>query len=213
MSNPVQQLIDFATRFEPKDGYWGPESLVDILAEDPEALNEFRAIFDGANAEQLDDLEDQEKYGWIVAGAADELDLLPDDPRLFKSADELAGLEESEMLGELGAACIVNDVNAVQYLSERIDVNQVDHHGQLPLGYAVGNNHLECTKALLANGADPNRAGNFRNTAMHICATTIASQSVWKLLLKHGGIPESKNDDGKTAIQLVKETGRSHWLA
>lgn len=213
MPNPVQQLIDFAKRFEPKLGYWGPETLVDILVENSQAISEFRAIFDGAKAEQLDDLEGQEKYGWIVAGAADELDLLPDDPRLFKTADELAGLKGAEILGALGSACIVNDLNAVQYLSGRIDVNQMDHHGQLPLSYAVGNNHLECAKALLANGADPNRTGSRGNTAMHTCATTIASRLIWDLLIKHGGTPESKNEDGQTAIELLKETGRPNWLA
>jgi len=213
MSDTIQQLVTFAKLLEPARGYFGPETLVDLLEQDSSALNSFRSLFDGVTAEQLDHLEDQEEYGWIIAGAADELDLLPDDPRLFKTDSELAGIPAGELLGELCSACIVNDVNAVENLANRIDVNQLDHNKQLALGYAVGNNHVECVKTLLANGADPNCIQNWGNTTMHDCASTVSSKQIWQLLIQHGGNPDSQNDEGKTAIDLLRETGRSDWMA
>lgn len=174
------------------------------------SLREFRSIFDGVAAEQLDNLEDDEEYGWIVAGAADELHLLPDDPRLFKSDSQLAEIPEDKLIDELGSACICNDVHAVDYLAKRVDVNTLDHHKQLPIGYAVGNNHIECVQALLIHGADPNRVQNWGVTAMHDAIGS--SKPIWQLPVANGGDPKAKNDDGQTAIELLLEVGNSDWM-
>jgi hypothetical protein len=213
MSDPIQRLVAFAKRLEPSGGYFGPETLVDQLYQNSHALAEFRSLFDGVTAEQLDPLEDQEEYGWIIAGAADELDLLPDDPRLFKSEDQLAAIPDDKLIGELRSACILNDVRATEYIARRVNVNQLDHNKQLPIAYAVGNNNFECVKLLLGHGADPNCVQNWGNTTMHICASTASSKEIWQLLIAHGGNPESQNDDGKSARQLLQDTGRSDWMA
>ena len=138
-TDPVQQLIAFAKQLEPEGGYFGPGTLVDILDQDIAAMNSFRAMFKGVRAEELDllDHDDNVELGWIIGGAADELDLLPDDPRLFKSDDELAVMKPLERQSELCSACIVNDVNAVAYLAPRTDVNRLDHNTQLALSYGV----------------------------------------------------------------------------
>ena len=213
MPDPIRRLLDIAKEHEPSGGYFGPETLVDILEQNSSAMEAFRAVFEGVRAEQLDDLEDQPEYGWIIAGAADELDLLPDDPRLFKSNNDLVALPDDEVLGELRSACILNDVNAVETLSKRVDVNQLDHHNQLALGYAVGNNHIDCVRILLENGADPNCVGNCGNTPLHDCASTVSSKEILKLLVRYGGKLEIQNDDGKTPAGLLETYGRSNWLA
>ena len=215
MSDRTQQMLAFAKRHEPDGGYFGPETLVDHLLENTKILKEFKSLFAGAKADELDDLDDDDDddYGWIVSGAADELDLFPDDPRLFKSVDELAELPDDEVLGELCSACIVNDVNAVRKLTTRVDVNTLDHNKQCALCYAIGNNHPECVEVLLSNGADPNLVQNWGNTPMHICATTVSSKQIWKLLLANGGDPNVKNDEGQTAVEQLRSTGRSEWSA
>lgn len=213
MSKLVQKLIAFAKTHEPDGGYFGYGTLVDLLQADPGALNEFAAFFDTATAEQLDTLDDDDEYGWVIGGAADELDLLPDDPRNFKSETELKKIPADKLLGELCSACILNDTNAVRTIAEKLNVNQLDHNNQTPLCYAVGNNNLECVDILLANGADPNVVQNWGNTAMHICASTVSSKEIWKRLVEHGGKPENTNDRGETAVEQLHALKRSAWMA
>ena len=118
MSQLVQTLIAFAKKHEPDGGYLGYGTLVDLLHTNPSALNEFTSLLDSATAEQLDALEDDDEYGWIIGGAADELDLLPDDPRNFKSDTELQQIPVDKLLGELCSACILDDTNAVKTIAE-----------------------------------------------------------------------------------------------
>ena len=206
-------MLAFAKQHEPDGGYFGPESLVDQLAENAAALKEFQSLFANATADELDALDDDDDYGWIVSGAADELDLFPDDPRLFKTDRQIAQLPDHEILGELCSACIVNDVNAVRKLAARIDVNTLDHNKQSALCYAIGNNHPDCVRVLLANNADPNLVQNWGNTPMHICATSVSSKSIWTMLVSSGGDPELKNDDGQTASMQLRSMGRAEWSA
>ena len=213
-SDRIRKMLAFAKQHEPDGGYFGPESLVDQLAADAEALKEFKSLFANATADELDALDDDDDdYGWIVSGAADELDLFPDDPRLFKTDKQIAKLLDHEILGELYSACIVNDVNAVRKLAARINVNTLNHNKQSALYYAVGNNHSECVQVLLANGADPNLIQNWGNTPMHICATSVSSESIWKMLLASGGDPDLENNEGQTASMQLRSMGRAGWSA
>ena len=212
MPELVKQLIAFVKKHEPNGGYFGPETLVGLLEQNPPLLQAFVELFANATPEELDTLEDQEEFGWVIAGAADELDLLPDDPWNFKSDSDLEMLPADKLLGELCSACIQNDTKAVEHISQKIDVNQLDHHMQTALCYAVGNNHIECVEILLANGADPNVVENWGNTAMHICASTRSSKDIWSKLVEHGGVPQAKNDHGESAFDQLRTLNRTAWM-
>lgn len=211
MSDPVERLVAFVKRLEPTGGYFGPGTLVDLLQQDSHALLEFHSLFDGVTAEQLDSLEDHDEYGWIIGGAADELDLLPDDPRLFKSESQLAKLPDDKLIGALCSACILNDVRAVESIAARIDVNLLDHNKQSAISYAIGNNNIECVRVLLRHKAKANAKINFGPTPMHICALTASSKEIWQLLVEHGGDPDKIDDQGRSARQILKLMGRESW--
>ncbi|HEV2296238.1 MAG TPA: ankyrin repeat domain-containing protein [Tepidisphaeraceae bacterium] len=146
-------------------------------------------------------------------GAADAMDLLPDDPREFVSEADADALPDDKVLDALCSACIVNDVVTVSRLAKRIDVNALDHNKQTALGYAVGNNNPECVKLLLAHGADSNRVENWGNTAMHVCASSVSSKEIFKMLQAAGGDVNIKNDEGQSVLDLLKQHRRRNWSA
>src|SRR5690606_20317873 len=188
MATTTQSLIEIAMSVEPAGGYFGYYDLVDALEANPSALQRFKSALASANAAELDTIDKvDEKYGWIVMGAADAMDLLPDDPRQFLSKADVDGLADDKVLDALCSACIVNDLATVARLANRMDVNRLDHNKQTALSYAVGNNHLECVRVLLEHGADPNRVQNWGNTAMHICASTVSSKGIFRMLQAAGG--------------------------
>ena len=212
MPSLAERLIDVAQSVEPSDGFFGYFDLVDALEANPAALARFKSLLRSAKAGQLDALEEtDQKYGWLVMGAADAMDLLPDDPRLFLSAADAKAIPDEEVLGALRSACIVNDKNTVARLAKRVDVNQLDHNKQTPLCYAVGNNHLDCVRILIDHGADPNRIQNWGNTAMHIAASSGCSRETFLLLLAAGGNVNIKNDEGETVLQVLKKHKRESW--
>ncbi|XAL99838.1 ankyrin repeat domain-containing protein [Phycisphaeraceae bacterium D3-23] len=209
MQTLADKLVAIAGAVEPSEGYFGYLDLVDALESDPGAMAMFRALLKGAKPEELDSLDEVDgKYGWIVGGAADALDLLPDDPRNFMSAERANLLEDSEVLGALCGACIVNDVETVKRLVKRTDVNRLDHNNQLPLMYAAGNDHPDCVRILLDHGADPNKVQNWGNTPMHSCR----SKDVLKMMLEAGGRTDIKNDRGETVIDQLRLYGWIDWL-
>jgi hypothetical protein len=213
MASLAQRLIDIAKSVEPSEGFVGHFDLVDALEGKPAALAKFKSLLRSAKAKQLDALEQlHEKYGPLVMGAADALDCLPDDPRLFLSASDAKALPDDKILGALCSACIVNDKKTVARLAKRVDVNELDHNKQAALCYAVGNNHAECVRILLDQGADPNRIQNWGNTAMHIAASSVCSRAIFAMLLKAGGDVNAKNDKGETVVQVLKQFDRQSWV-
>lgn len=78
MSKIPQTLIEIAKSVEPQGGYFGYFDLVDALEANPDALKRFKSSLTSAKATDLDGIDElDEKYGWIVMGAADAMDLLP----------------------------------------------------------------------------------------------------------------------------------------
>ncbi|QDT38421.1 ankyrin repeat domain-containing protein [Stratiformator vulcanicus] len=214
MAKIAQVLIQIAQSVEPNGGFFGYFDLVDALEASPAALERFKSALSSASADELDGIyEVDEQYGWIVMGAADAMDLLPDDPRLFLSKADAAALPDDKIIGALVSACIVNDVETVSRLATRVDVNSLDHHKQTALGYAVGNNHAECVRILLSNGANPNRVQNWGNTAMHDCAMSVSSKEIFQMLQTAGGDVSIKNDEGQSVLDLLKQNRRQHWIA
>jgi ankyrin repeat protein len=213
MQSLAQRLIDLAKSVEPAGGFAGYYGLVDALEAKPAALVRFKALLRSAKWKQLDALLQIEKhYAWLISGAADAMDLLPDDSRLFLSAAAAKALPDKEIFGALCSAGIVNDKKTVARLAKRVDVNELDHNKQTALCYAVGNNQPDYVRILLSYGADPNRVQNCGNTAMHIAASSVCSREVFAMLLEAGGDVRIKNDEGKTVLQLLRKFKRSSWV-
>ncbi len=213
MNPTAEKLFKLAKSLEPQNGFFGYFDLVDALGSNPDALVQFKSILTDATLGELDSIEEaDETYGWIVMGAADALDLLPDDPRQFLSEQDINALPENQKLGALCSACICNDVETLRRLAGQVDVNALDHNQQAPLGYAVGNNHPECVRVLLQHNADPNRVQNWGNTQMHICASSGSSKRIFDLLREAGGKLDTLNDNGESVIDLLKQFGRNDWL-
>jgi len=214
MSAISAKLISIAKSVEPRGGYVGYIDLIDALEADPDSLASFKSTFASAKPEELDNVaESDEPYGWIVMGAADALDLLPDDPRNFLSEDAATAVPDHEAIGALCSACILNDKATVARLVKRVDVNALNHNQQAPLSYAIGNNHPDCVRVLLNHGADPNLVQNWGNTQMHVCASTVSSKSIFAMLVEAGGDLTATNGDGKTVTDLLAEYGRRDWAA
>lgn len=211
MNENVAQLVALAKRVAPPEGYFDGYSLISVLESDSVSMAQFRELLFVSTAEDLVFLEGDQEYGRIIAEAADALDLLPDDPKHFKTVAQLDAIPANEVLRELCSACILNDVNSVRYLAAKTDVNALDHNKQSPLCYAVGNNHIQCVQLLLLHGADPNFIQNWGNTAMHICATSVATKAVFDLLLTAGGDLSIRNDFGKTPVDEMGRKRRKEW--
>lgn len=212
MASIAEQLIHLAKSVEPPDGFVGYFDLVDALEASPSMLARFKAALASAKAEELESIDDLDsKYAWLVMGAADAMDLLPDDPRLFLSAADAESLPDDKVLDSLRSACIVNDKETVARLAGRIDVNSLDHHQQSPLSYAVGNNHAGCVRILLDHGANPNKVQNCGNTALHVAASSACSEETFAMLLEAGGDVNAVNDEGETVLQVLSRFQRRGW--
>lgn len=209
----TSRLVAIAKSIEPKGGYFGYYDFVDALEANPPSMRQFKAALAKAKPEDLDDVADADpKYGWIVMGAADALDLLPDDPRNFMTTEQAAAIPDNKVLKALCSACILNDKATVQQLAARVDVNALDHNKQCALAYAVGNNHVDCVQILLEHGANPSLVQNWGNTPMHCCASSASSKKIFRMLRKAGGSIDGKNDNGETVTDLLKQFGREDWL-
>jgi hypothetical protein len=211
MTDPVWKLELLAKRIEPKAGYQEDGDLFDALEADREAMAEFREIASLAAAVPFYELVDQSAYGRVIVDAVLELGLLPTDARNFLTVEQLQSTESKQMQQTLCSACIFDDTRAVEFFASKIDVNVLDQHKQLPLTYAVGNNHINCVRILLRHGANPNLVQNWGNTSMHICACCISSKEIFQLLIDAGGDITIRNDSGKTPIQAMGRKKRREW--
>jgi len=87
------------------------------------------------------------------------------------------------------------------------NVNAVDDSGFTPLLMAI-NPEPDCEKLvglLLDNGADPNKADNQGNTALHLAALSGNIPCVLKLAYAKGIALTVKNNEGKTAADLASD--------
>lgn len=213
MQASARKLITLAKSIEPKKGFFGYFDLVDALESKPAKLDEFKNILSTVDIADLSSIsDDDEEYGWIVMGAADALGCIPDYPNNFLTDSAINAISDSNLMDSLCSACILNDTNAVTKLSKRIDVNSLDRNKQAPLGYAIGNGHIECVRILIQQGADPNLVQNWGNSQMHICASTASSKEIFDLLLDAGGDLMAKNDNGETVVELLKSFRRKKWI-
>ena len=79
---------------------------------------------------------------------------------------------------------------------------------------AVASKNLDIVRTVLEAGADPNAAQQQGFRPMHESGSS-GSRELAELLMKYGGDPTLKNDEGKSAITLAREKGQTEfadWL-
>ena len=80
---------------------------------------------------------------------------------------------------------------------------------------AVASKNLDIVRAVLDAGADPNAAQQQGFRPLHESGSS-GSRELAELLMKYGGDPTLKNDDGKDTIALARDKGHTEfadWLA
>lgn len=99
-----------------------------------------------------------------------------------------------------------NRLSTVEYLLENgADVHAKDRGGLVPLHNACSYGHFDVAELLIKHGAVVNVADLWKFTPLHEAAAK-GKYEICKLLIRHGADPEKKNRDGKTPLDLVKET-------
>jgi ankyrin repeat protein len=79
---------------------------------------------------------------------------------------------------------------------------------------AVASKNLDIVRAVLEAGADPNAAQQQGFRPMHESGSS-GSRELAELLMKYGGDPTLKNDEGKNTITFAREKGHAEfadWL-
>lgn len=114
----------------------------------------------------------------------------------------------------LGLAAFFAHEDAVKFLlAHGADVNQ---YGKVPhvqaLHSAAAGKCLECVRALLEKGADPNAPQDEGFRALHEAASN-NDRAMAELLIAKGAAAGIKNDKGKTPADFARERGHSEMAA
>ena len=84
----------------------------------------------------------------------------------------------------------------------RAQVNVADDRGRTVLSWAAANGNLECARALLNAGAEPNQYNVKGHTALHLAAG-VANIELVKVLLRKGAAINTAGEDGFTPLHIA----------
>lgn len=115
---------------------------------------------------------------------------------------------EQHNIEALGSFCITNEVKQIRRLAPMTDVDGIDHNGQRPMLYAVGNGNPEAVRILLEHGADPNLRERSGETYLHTAATWRDNAEIIKALVEHGADLNAKDREGRTPLDVALEYRR-----
>ncbi|WP_158706876.1 ankyrin repeat domain-containing protein [Candidatus Phycorickettsia trachydisci] len=93
-------------------------------------------------------------------------------------------------------AFVMNRVDAINWLIDKLPVNTCDPNGRALIHLAVMHNDPEIVALLLERGANVNIQDDYANIALHYAR----SGEITKLLLEHGANPNHKNWQGNTPL-------------
>lgn len=95
-----------------------------------------------------------------------------------------------------------------EYLKRGYDVNLRDEDtgGRTALHWSVTRQHMECTRLLLLNGADPNVAMYSGFTALHTAAQ-VGNPLIMKMLLDAGADVMRADKSGDIPLNIAKRYG------
>ena len=93
----------------------------------------------------------------------------------------------------------------------KVNINTTNKDGYTAIQLAVKRKDVNIVKTLLDEGADPNLFSPAGNSPLHEAIKNNDEETI-DLLLKSGAIFDVENSEGKTAIDLVKETGTTRSI-
>ena len=137
--------------------------------------------------------------------------------QLLREGASLASAHSPDGFPTVGLAAFFGHLAAVQMLiAAGADIHAAARN---PLKVqaihaAVASKNFDIVRAVLEAGADPNAAQQQGFRPMHEAGST-GSRELAELLMKYGGDPTLKNDDGKSAIAFAREKGHADladWL-
>ena len=128
-------------------------------------------------------------------------------------------------LPEMHKAARVGDLALLKEICNKIGINDKDQHGWTALMHAAKNNHFDCVKFLVNEGALVNEKNNYGHTSLMRAARNGHLDCV-KFLVKEGRVQvNDKDNDGWTALiwatvcsrlkciqYLVKEGGADMYI-
>jgi len=88
----------------------------------------------------------------------------------------------------------------------RVNTYSRNGFGVMPLHSAVAGQHLEASRILLENGADPNAVQSEEFTPL-MAAAQNGQASMVALLLQHGADPAARTRDGRAPADFAREKG------
>ena len=136
--------------------------------------------------------------------------LLRDDP-------SLASAYAPDGFPPVGLASFFGHLDAVSALiAAGADIHAAARNGLKvqAIHAAVASKNLDIVRAVLEAGADPNAAQQQGFRPMHESGSS-GSRELAELLMKYGGDPTLKNDEGKSTITFAREKGHAEfadWL-
>lgn len=113
------------------------------------------------------------------------------------------GLKVNGSMLQLAIIYRKNDL-AKLLLEHGVNVNHVEDHIGTSLHIAVQRNNLNGVKLLLQYGANANIVDGFGMTPLH-WAVKESRLEIAKLLLQHDALPFIRNNQGKTAVNMVQK--------
>jgi len=106
------------------------------------------------------------------------------------------------MMHSFANAIIQEDMRAIDaYLNRRVDVNELDEYGFMPLIEAAIVDNIDITQKLIAHGANVNGQDVVGNTALH-WAVENNNLKLSKLLIEHYANPNAYNLAGQPVLVM-----------
>ena len=137
--------------------------------------------------------------------------------QLLREDPSLASAYAPDGFPPVGLAAFFGHLDAVKALiAAGADIHAAAKNGLKvqAIHAAVASKNLDIVRTVLEAGADPNAAQQQGFRPMHESGSS-GSRELAELLMKYGGDPTLKNDEGKSTIAFAREKGHAefaNWL-
>jgi ankyrin repeat protein len=137
--------------------------------------------------------------------------------QLLREDPSLASAYAPDGFPPVGLAAFFGHLDAVKTLiAAGADIHAAAKNGLKvqAIHAAVASKNLDIVRTVLEAGADPNAAQQQGFRPMHESGSS-GSRELAELLMKYGGDPTLKNDDGKSTLTLARDKGHAefaNWL-
>lgn len=209
--DPVDELIEQLSSHRDTERAWAARKLPDFEGEAGRAIPQLQAALDDSSVSVRiwahyalarlngDASEHREAIQTLGAFTQDELETV-------ETRDALDCLDRSlgqHRIEALGGFCISNVPEQIRRLAPITEIDGLDHNGQRPMQYAVGNGHPEAVRILLEHGADPNLQEPSGATYLHTAVGWRDNIEIIQMLVDHGAEVNALDSEGQAPLDLA----------